>query len=403
MDFRAWGVEPDRLWAFHPFMGKGVITTDGPAWEFSRSKLRPLFTHSCTSLSELVELLVTRIREHVGTVNIEPLVAQLGVDTASELLLGEIVGALASRKEDTYLNKVDAASDHCRLGASKRMELPRWEPLFRDHGFWDSCKVVHEFVGKYVHDTRESLQTGWDTHTSSASSSQYNFIEALLNEGLNDDSVREQVLNSYMAARVSVAMNISHTIFLLARHPQAWVRLRAEVVSSDIFGSSSAENIASNLKRLKYLRGVINESRRLLPALTITRRIALQDTKLPVGGGAHGKSPVLIRKGDICVTNFAALHRRRDLFGEDADEFHPERWMNEWKAEPWTFLPFGGGPRICPGQKLGYVHVAFTIAKLASVFATIENRDSKLEFVECYKLVTKSANGVKVAFQLPTS
>jgi cytochrome P450 len=49
------------------------------------------------------------------------------------------------------------------------------------------------------------------------------------------------------------------------------------------------------------------------------------------------------------------MHRRKDLWGEDADDFNPERWLDEQRVmeltkDPFKFLPFNAGPRICLGQ-----------------------------------------------------
>lgn len=68
---------------------------------------------------------------------------------------------------------------------------------------------------------------------------------------------------------------------------------------------------------------------RLHPVLPSNSRIAHKDTVLPQGGGPDGKSPILVPKGTMIAFGIAALHRRRDLWGEDADEFRPERWENE--------------------------------------------------------------------------
>lgn len=65
--------------------------------------------------------------------------------------------------------------------------------------------------------------------------------------------------------------------------------------------------------------------------------MALKDAILPVGGGADGLSPIYVRKGTEVAFDIAALQRRRDLWGADADDFRPERWRNEklsWVLHP---------------------------------------------------------------------
>jgi len=83
--------------------------------------------------------------------------------------------------------------------------------------------------------------------------------------------------------------------------------------------------------------------------------MANKDTHLPVGGGTDGLSKIFVPKGQVVAYHYHVMHRRKDLFGEDAAEFVPERWE---KLRPrWAFLPFGGGPRICIGRKQQPLHL----------------------------------------------
>ena len=96
---------------------------------------------------------------------------------------------------------------------------------------------------------------------------------------------------------------------------------------------------------------------RLYPSVTVNSRSALKTTTLPVGGGPDGLSPVLVRKGEAVGYSPYVMHRRQDIYGEDAGEFRPSRWDPDTKEGPnlkgigWAYLPFNGGPRICPGRK----------------------------------------------------
>jgi len=64
----------------------------------------------------------------------------------------------------------------------------------------------------------------------------------------------------------------------------------------------------------------------LYPVVPGNGRTALVDTTLPVGGGPDGKSPIFIKAGQQVNYQVYVMHRRKDLFGEDASEFKPERW-----------------------------------------------------------------------------
>lgn len=68
---------------------------------------------------------------------------------------------------------------------------------------------------------------------------------------------------------------------------------------------------------------------RLYPIIQGSSRVALKDIILPQGGGDDGKSPVFVAAGTLVIFHFMSLHRRKDLWGDDADEFRPERWQDE--------------------------------------------------------------------------
>jgi cytochrome P450 len=88
---------------------------------------------------------------------------------------------------------------------------------------------------------------------------------------------------------------------------------------------------------------------RLYPPVPINVRTAATDTYLPKGGGFSGSKPMLVRKGNLFLYSVYTMHRRKDLWGEDADEFRPERWFGHQPGS--EFLPFNSGPRICVGRK----------------------------------------------------
>lgn len=69
-----------------------------------------------------------------------------------------------------------------------------------------------------------------------------------------------------------------------------------------------------------------------------------------MGGGPDGRSPVFIPKGQMVAYSVWCLHRRRDLWGADAESFRPERWEG-YNPPAWEFVPFNGGPRACLGRE----------------------------------------------------
>ena len=168
------------------------------------------------------------------------------------------------------------------------------------------------------------------------------------------------------------------------------------------------------LRDMKYLKFVLNECKlfllvwdqsaiwlttkalRLYPSVPGNGRFANKDTTIPLGGGPDGKSPVFIPKGGIVLYSAYSMHRRKDIYGEDAEEYIPERWERETLRPGWGYLPFNGGPRICVGQQFALTEAGYTIVRLLQTFARIESRDPE-PWCEGLHLTLSSGNGVKVA------
>jgi cytochrome P450 len=117
----------------------------------------------------------------------------------------------------------------------------------------------------------------------------------------------------------------------------------------------------------------MKETLRLHSIVAFNSRMAVRDTTLPTGGGQDGKLPVFVPAGTEVNFSTYVMHRRRDLWGEDADEFVPERW--ESVRPGWSYVPFNGGPRLCIGQQFALTEAGFVIVRLLQRYDTIEGLD----------------------------
>jgi cytokinin trans-hydroxylase len=104
---------------------------------------------------------------------------------------------------------------------------------------------------------------------------------------------------------------------------------------------------------------VINETLRLYPPATVLPRMALEDIKL---GDLH------IPKGLSIWIPVLAIHHSKDLWGEDANEFNPERFASK-SFTPGRFIPFASGPRNCVGQAFAMMEAKIILAMLISRFS----------------------------------
>lgn len=141
----------------------------------------------------------------------------------------------------------------------------------------------------------------------------------------------------------------------------------------------------------------MQQGHRLYPVSLQTVRACVKDTALPTGGGPDGQGPIFCAAGDIVHCNRYLMHRDVRVWGDDAEQFRPERWAN---ARPlWNFVPFGGGPRICPANIMVDTECAYTLFRIFRRFKSIETRDSE-PYIAVMRVGLSSKNGCKVAFTL---
>lgn len=396
-DFESWGVGPVRGFVFGPLLGPGMMTEDGPVWKHSRAITAPMFARPQFANLQAFDVHVQRLLHHLPeddeTVDMQPLFNRLALDSTTEMLFGKSVESLAPHppaEGQTFLD----AFNYAQKGVGRRMVMPFWNVFTQDKEFWKSCKTCHEFVDHIVDQAMEDCRSD---KRSASQDEKYILVHELAKRTSDRIDIRRQLLNVFLPAHDAIAIPLTNIFFQLARHPAVYSKLREEILTLPY---SDATSIRA-LKRLPYLHMIINETFRLYPGVTTNERIALNDTVLPTGGGSSGSSPVTVTKGSMVTLSFYALQRSKGIWGADAEDWKPERWTDEAakEAAPWTNLPFGGGPRVCPGQEQGLVQLAFTIVRIVRKVRVLSRRDPVMEFEDLYRVVTVSRNGCRVALE----
>ena len=218
----------------------------------------------------------------------------------------------------------------------------------------------------------------------------YILLREMAKEIQDPIELRYQILQVFLPARDTTSIAVGNALFHLARNPSVWLELRHTALTV-----GSQPLTFELLKSLVLFRHVIQETIRLQGPSGRVLRTAIRDTILPVGGGPDGQSPIYVKKGVVVALNLWCLHHDRDIWGDDAHKFNPHRWIN--KRPMWDFVPFLGGPRICPAQQQVLTQAVYVLVRLVREFARIENRDPVAEYVEFTKMTTESRNGVKIA------
>jgi cytochrome P450 len=173
--------------------------------------------------------------------------------------------------------------------------------------------------------------------------------------GMTAQEVRDHVITIFMAGHETTAMTMIWTWYLLSQHPQVEAKLHDEL-DRVLAGRTPTHD---DVPKLAYTRMIIEESMRMYPPAHTLARVALADDTL------CGRR---IPKGSTVMIVPWLLHRHKKHW-QNPERFSPERFGSDQSANRvrFSYLPFGGGKRICIGA-------AFALTEATVLLATIANR-----------------------------
>jgi cytochrome P450 len=317
--------------------------------------LRPNFVKSqvgdLATFEHHVEHLIQAIPRDGSTVDLQDLFFRLTIDSSTEFLFGESTNCLAPGVSTVSNSKFAEAFNRGQHAIANHARFGKLAVLFPDRQFPQDTKYVHDFVDAFVKIGLARKKTlDVEKAAVDGGKQRYVFLDELVKQTDDPIAIRAELLNILLAGRDTTASLLSNVWFMLSKRPDVWSSLKAEVDTLN-----GEQPTFEQMKNMKYLRAVINESLRFHPVVPSNSREALVDTVLPLGGGPDGKSPLFCKKGQVVSWSIYTMHRRKDFYGEDADEFRPERWLDTEEKKGlrpgWEFLPFNGGPRICIGRE----------------------------------------------------
>jgi cytochrome P450 len=186
-----------------------------------------------------------------------------------------------------------------------------------------------------------------------------NLIESMIaardteGSGVDDADVAGNVLTMLLAGEDTTANTLAWMIYLLSRHPDALRRAQDEVSGRDL---QKYENVSS----LPYVDACINETMRLKPVAPILMLEPIRDAKI-------GELEVPAGSLVMCLMRAGATS---DKHFSDPQAFDPERWLSGPSASSSkrVAMPFGAGPRLCPGRYLAILEMKMVMAMLLSGF-----------------------------------
>jgi cytochrome P450 len=202
-------------------------------------------------------------------------------------------------------------------------------------------------------------------------------LQHLVDAGLSDDVIRDQMLTMLIAGHDTSTALLAWTFALLGQHPDVHSRLVDEVNTMD---------------KSPLLEQVIKESLRLYPPIHIGNRRVTKEIKFDNGR---------IAPDERLFYSIYLTHRDPAIW-ENAESFCPERFARGRKTPPFSYIPFGAGPRACIGAAFGQVEARVVTARLLQTH-TFEFTNHKIHAHMGATLEPRPGVKMKVFRRTPTS
>ncbi|EKM50238.1 uncharacterized protein PHACADRAFT_153718 [Phanerochaete carnosa HHB-10118-sp] len=180
-------------------------------------------------------------------------------------------------------------------------------------------------------------------------------------QGLSEQTIKNNLLTFLIAGHETTSGMLTFIMYYLLKTPEAMRKLREEV---DTMIGSRAMTV-DDVHKLPYLIAVMRESLRLGPPAPMRGTAPSEDTLL---GGKYA-----VKKDDNIYCGIYMIHRDPKVWGEDAEEFRPERMLDgkfeALPAEAWQ--PFGFGMRGCIGRPFAWQEAQITLVYLMQRFTFV--------------------------------
>jgi cytochrome P450 len=338
-----------------PGLGRGLITSEGETWRRHRRIMSPAFDHrsiaSYTSImtKAALEMLAAWSRRGTG--------ASVDVATAMmEVTLNIISRTMFSSDSDHIVAIMERSAGRyqaqMRPNVMDFLGFPRWLAGLGRTG------VAGRTLGEFDTEINRLIKMRSSRPEDGPEDLLARLIAARDEQtggGMTEQEVRDHVITIFTAGHETTAMAMTWTWYLLSQHPAEEKKLHSELQT--VLGGHAPNS--EDLSKLVYTRMVIEESMRLYPPVHTIAREALADDTL---AGLH------VPKGSNVLIAPWVLHRHLQLW-HNPGRFDPERFSPEQTAarRRFSYLPFGGGRRICIGA-------AFAMTEATILLATIAQR-----------------------------
>ncbi|KAF9878871.1 bifunctional p-450: NADPH-p450 reductase [Colletotrichum karsti] len=188
-----------------------------------------------------------------------------------------------------------------------------------------------------------------------------NTVDTVTGRKMTDESIIDNLITFLVAGHETTAATFTFTMYWMVKKPEEYRKVQQEVDSVVGDGPVRLEHVG----KLKYLAAVLREVLRFSAPIPGFGREAMKDEII------GGKYPV--KAGEMIIANLAKSHFDPAVYGDDADEFKPERMLDDnfdrlMKEFPNCWSPFGTGMRGCIGRAFAWQEMLLALAVLFQNF-----------------------------------
>ncbi|MCD7464154.1 hypothetical protein HAX54_052214 [Datura stramonium] len=393
-------------------LGDGIFNSDLDMWKDQRKLAREMMIHKrfikClmkTSWDKVENGLIPVIEfvaEKGRVVDLQDVFKRFTFDTTCKLVMGFDPSCLSLEFPDIPFSKV---MDDVNYVGFIRHVLPQylWK-LQKLLGVGPEMRlskaeeVIDQVIVKYISMKRDELSKGGKTKEDEDGFDLLTSYIAL-NDGekktelkFDDKFLRDTILNFMIAGRDGVSACLTWFIWIVFTHPKVEKIIREELKAIIPVGEGEKKRLftADELKNVVYLHAALCEALRLYPPVPLQHKTPQEPDILPSGHRVHPKMRVMI--------NLYAMGRMESIWGKDALEFKPERWISERGTvkheQSYKFLAFNAGPRTCLGKEVAFTQMKAVAAAIIHNYQ-IEMVKGRVIYPNC-SIILHMKHGFKV-------
>jgi cytochrome P450 len=359
-------------------LGRGLLVNEGESWRRQRRLIQPAFhQRQLESYADLMVRAIARASDgwRAGEVrNVHEEMMAVTMTIVAEALFGTDLSAKAAEMGRTISELMEQFSR--MLGISGRYQPPAWVPTPANRRLSASARKVDTVILGVIEARRRSGATTDDLLSL--------LIRARDEDGgaMTDAQVRDEAMTLFLAGHETTALALTYALYLLAHNPPQQERL-ADELARVLQGKLPT---LADLERLPFTEAVLLESMRLYPPAWGVGRQAMSEVE--IGGWRYPK-------GTEFVISPWVVHRDGRGF-EDPEVFRPERWENDLarRLPRFAYFPFGGGPRVCIGNRFAMMEAKLVLAVAAQRFRFAPTAETSLSLLPSATL--RPRNGVRL-------